>query len=195
MKAHQGAPARSPPFLRTVHEALPPQEKGPRTRRGCGLGWSLLSVPTTESGDLGGNTVGASPQVRRTTPRNHHHRPTVRRARGPGSRTSARRRVATQEGMKWSRPFPRGPWESGGNRGPCGTGTSQPLARRGSRDKKVQKEAGGGFAPRNRGEGPEERVRAPSARMQHCDKAARAQGWEAGERGYRCRAFPYVSHI
>lgn len=51
-------------------------------------------------------------------------------------------------------------------------GRADSPAERGSRDKKQdQLEVGGGLVPRKRGEGPAQRVRALSARMQHCDKA------------------------
>ncbi|KAG8513569.1 LOW QUALITY PROTEIN: Polyserase-2, partial [Galemys pyrenaicus] len=51
------------------------------------------------------------------------------------------------------------------------------VSSRGSRDKKQsQHEAGAGYEPRERGEGPGGRVRAASARMQHCDKAGPRAG-------------------
>lgn len=103
------------------------------------------------------------------------------------------------------RPRPRG--NRGGNRavpplpeGPRRRGphsTRRGVSSGGSRDKKQgQNEMGGGFAPRERGEGPAERVRAPSARMQHCDKAGPSTGLgPRGKNDYGDRALPSVSHV
>lgn len=126
----------------------------------------------------GARSVGPSPQVRRTTLRNHRQPPALRRARARDP--EPRPRAAWQPEREWGGPAPsrgtRGRW---GDRGPCGTGTAQPLAERVSRQK-GPKRGGRGLRAANGGEGPAERVRAPSARMQHCDKAARAPGWGAG---------------
>lgn len=71
---------------------------------------------------------------------------------------------ATEAGRGRPRPFPR-------DQGEANTGPE--VFRRGSRDKNpYQVQAGGERGERaEKGEGPEKRVRAPSARMQHCDKA------------------------
>lgn len=74
-------------------------------------------------------------------------------------------------GKREAPPLPEGPREQGeANTGP-------EVFRRGSRDKNPHQlqagEGGGGGGEKRaeKGEGPEGRVRAPSARMQHCDKA------------------------
>lgn len=85
-------------------------------------------------------------------------------------------------GNRAAQPLPEGPGRQGeANPGPAGF-------RRGSRDKNPNPAETGGWregmggrkknAPR-KGEGPEQRVRAPSARMQHCDKAR--PGGEGGK--------------
>lgn len=91
--------------------------------------------------------------------------------------------AAWQLRREWGGPAP--------SRGTPGAGPTPDAPGRGSRDRKQSNTGrGGGFAPRERGEGPAERVRSPSARMQHCDKAGPTAA--LGIRGER-RRMPNVS--
>lgn len=125
---------------------------------------------------------------------------TIKQARGPDpgprSRAPVPGRVATEAGIGQFRPVPR---DEAGVEGVRPTPDAhRGVYRRGSRDKKQdQHEVGGGFAPRERGVGPAERVRSRSARMQHCDKAGLNAGLETGDggKGYEDRTFPSVPHV